>query len=100
MWLSRFFKDIAVRIGGKRIFLLLSAALALIITLSLILPSFQEIEASDLKEEDNFLTLESQEKEIVAPTPFIIPLYYKTPQNLFLNETEPTFMRLFQTILG
>jgi predicted transcriptional regulator len=58
-----------------------------IITLSTILPNLQEIETHDLEKDNIVDTTHSQEIDIVTPTPFIIPLYYKTPQNLFLNET-------------
>ncbi|UCG68310.1 MAG: winged helix-turn-helix transcriptional regulator [Thermoplasmata archaeon] len=53
----------------------------------MILPSFHQTEASDVKDKENFGLFETQENDIVLPTPFVIPLYYKTPQNLFLNET-------------
>ena len=75
------------RFGGMRIFIFFILTLLVIVTLSAVLPYFQEIEASDFQEENNLETLTSQESEIIASTPFIIPLYYKTPQNLFLNET-------------
>ncbi len=73
--------------AGKQILISFILTLLVVVTLSAVLPYFQEIEASDFQEENNLKTLTSQESEIIASTPFIIPLYYKTPQNLFLNET-------------
>ena len=76
-----------VQIGRRHAFLIIAIALMFIITLSTILPNFHETEVVDLQENKNLNTFESKEIGIAAPTPFIIPLYYKTPQNLFLNET-------------
>lgn len=73
--------------GRHNAFLILAITLIFIITLSTILPNFHDTEAVDLPENENLSTFESEEIDIDAPTPFIIPLYYKTPQNLFLNET-------------
>jgi predicted transcriptional regulator len=57
------------------------------IILSMIMPTLLRTEASELNDENNSSILDSQKNDIVVPTPFVIPLYYKTPQNLFLNET-------------
>jgi predicted transcriptional regulator len=73
---------------GKRPFLLFIVTLIFIITISTVLPCFQEIEASDSEGEDNYFdSQDSRKNDIIAPSPFLIPLYFKTPQNLFLNET-------------
>jgi predicted transcriptional regulator len=62
-------------------------SLIIMITLSTILPYFQEIEATESQKGNEVDIFESQESDLVAPTSLLIPLYYKTPQNLFLNET-------------
>jgi predicted transcriptional regulator len=84
-----------MRLAGKRILIFFIFALIIMITLSTILPYFQEIEATDYQDDNEMDFFESYESDIVAPTPFMIPLYYKTPQNLFLNETRAN---IFQVI--
>lgn len=84
---SRFQYDIAKCIGSKHVFVFLTCFFAFMIILSMIMPTLLRTEASELNDENNSSILDSQKNDIVVPTPFVIPLYYKTPQNLFLNET-------------
>lgn len=78
----------------NRMFIFFLFTLIIMITLSTILPYFQEIEAIDPQEENEEYVFESKEIDLVAPAPFIIPLYYKTPQNLFLNETRANIIEI------
>jgi predicted transcriptional regulator len=82
------------QIGRQHAFLIFAVALMFMIILSTILPNFHETEVVDLPENEHLSTFESEEIDIAAPTPFIIPLYYKTPQNLFLNETRANIFEL------
>jgi predicted transcriptional regulator len=66
----------------------------MILMLSAFLPYFQEIDAADSQDEETLDIHNFQGSDIVAPTPCAIPLYYKTPQNLFLNETRANIFDL------
>jgi predicted transcriptional regulator len=67
--------------------LLFFFTLIIIIIISTVLPYFQEIENADIEVGDGVNVFETEDSNHVAQTPFLVPLYYKTPQNLFLNET-------------
>jgi DNA-binding MarR family transcriptional regulator len=111
MGIFKYLMDIVMPINGKRLSFLLPMAFVILLPVSTMLPSFQEIEDSDSQgldlseneagDEDFYLDMPGvQDTEGMNPWILIIPLYYKTPANLFLNETRANIHEIISSNPG
>ncbi len=102
---------IGKQIYGKRLSFLIAMTFVILLPISMMIPNFQEIEDSDSQNldfseseaegEDSYLGMPGiQDTESVNPLFLIIPLYYKTPQNLFLNETRANIHEIISSNPG